>query len=451
MTHAILQANQNDGVMPAFRRFFNNDDTPRELTQSIALEEASVPNVLRTGVSVVGVLMVAFFLWAGIAKVEEIAVASGQVIPSGYIQSIQHLEGGIIRQIMVEEGQVVEKGQPLLKLDDTAANADLGQMLARHQSLQAQAARLQSFVNGTVNDTGKMTPEETAILASMQQARASQLNVINDQITQKQKELGALSATHSALEKNVGLLAKENSMYETMAAQGYGSKLMAMTSERELNQMRGQINENASQQRAAQAAIREAESRKVSLDADLKQEAMKNLGQVQAELAELDKSLNKLQGTANRTVITSPVRGIVKGLAVHTIGAVAEPGKVLMEIVPMDEKMVVEAMVSPSDIGNLRPGQDAKVKISAFDFSRYGSVHGRLESISASTFQAKEGENFYKVKIGLDQNYIGRDPSHNQITPGMMVQADIISGDKTILQYLLKPIHLAASTALHER
>ena len=446
----MTQDEYSNGVMPALRRFFNNNDTPRELTQSIALEEAAVPRVIRSAVVVISVLLVGFLVWAGMSKVEEIAVASGQVIPSGYIQSIQHLEGGIVRQIMVEDGDIVEKGQALIKMDDTAANADLGQMQARGQALQAQALRLRSFTNAN-SDNAKMSVEEKAILTSMQDARTGQQNVIRDQMAQKQKELQTLNATRGALEKNLGLMSQETSMYQGMAKDGYGSKLMAMTSQRELNQMRGRLDEVINQQNAAKDAIREAQSRLVSLDADLKQDAMKNLAQVDAELAEVNKSLDKVQGAASRTVMVAPVRGVVKGLSVHTLGAVIEPGKVLMEVVPADEKMVVEAMVSPNDIANLRTGQEAKIKISAFDFSRYGYAKGKLESISASTYQAKKGESFYKVKIGLDQDYIGLNPQANRILPGMMVQADIVSGEKTILQYLLKPIHAAASDALHEK
>jgi len=176
---------------------------------------------------------------------------------------------------------------------------------------------------------------------------------------------------------------------------------------------------------------------------------MKNLGEVTAQLAEGNKSIEKYQNTATRTLIVSPVRGIVKGLTVHTIGGAVEQGKVLMEIVPVEQELKVEALVAPNDVGHIRAGQAVKVKISAFDYSRYGSVPGHLETISATTFQQQDGHSFYKALITLERPYAGSDPA-NLIAPGMTVQADIITGEKSVLQYLLKPIYVAVEGAFHE-
>lgn len=338
----------------------------------------------------------------------------------------------------------------MFQLDATNADADLGQMQARQQSLQAQATRLRNFVNGGTATGEGLTIDENAILASMVEARSSQENVLQDQIAQKQKELVALKATRHALEKNVALVEKETAMHRQMAAQGVGSQLMAMNSERELNQISGQLGEVISQQNRASDAIREAQNRLHSLGADLKSEAMKNLGAVDAELAEVNKSIAKVRSAADRTVIKAPVRGIVKGLSVHTIGAVIEPGKVLVDIVPVDKDMEVEAMVSPSDIGHLKEGQPVNVKISAYDFSRYGNVKGKLKTLSASTFQNEDNESFYKARIALNQNHVGNNAGRNLILPGMTVEANIVTGRKTIMQYLLKPLHVAADSAFRE-
>ena len=421
---------------------------PAALTQSISLEETKLPDFFAFSVTTIGCLLAVFLVWAAFTPVEETASATGEVVPSDYIQSIQHLEGGMVKQILVKEGELVEKAQPLVRLDPTNADADLGQMRAKQQALQLQAARLKNFSNGDTSQT--LTPEENAILASMVASRDSQQKVLRDQIAQKQKELTALNATRSALEKNVTLMEKETEMNRQMAAQGAGSQLMVMTSERELNQMRGQLNETISQQSRARDAISEAQNRTTSLSADLKSEAMKNLGNVEAELAEVNKSIAKSASAADRTEIKSPVRGIVKGLDIHTIGAVIEPGKTLMEIVPVENKLEVEAMVAPSDIGQMKDGQPVKIKVSAYDFSRYGNVNGVLENISASTFQTEKKESFYKAKIKLEQNYVGSDASRNLILPGMTVQAGIITGEKTILQYLLKPLQVAKESAFHE-
>jgi HlyD family type I secretion membrane fusion protein len=421
---------------------------PPALTQSISLEEARLPSFFAFSVTLVGCLLAAFIAWAAFTHVQETAIATGEVVPSDYIQSIQHLEGGIVKQILVKEGELVEAGQPLVRLDATNADADLGQMRAKQQALQLQVARFKNFAAGDTSQ--KMTADENAILASMIDSRASQETVLRDQIAQKQKELAVLNATRAALDKNVALMEQETEMNRQMAKSGAGSQLMVMTSERELNQMRGQLNETISQQSRARDAIREAQNRVTSLGADLKSEAMKNLGTVEAELGEVNKSIAKVESAADRTLIKSPVRGIVKGLDIHTIGAVIEPGKTLMEIVPVENKLEIEAMVAPSDIGQMKPGQPVKIKVSAYDFSRYGNVTGTLENISASTFQTEKKESFYKAKIKLDQAYVGKDAARNLILPGMTVQAGIITGDKTILQYLLKPLQVAADSAFHE-
>jgi len=255
----------------------------------------------------------------------------------------------------------------------------------------------------------------------------------------------------TALQKSVTLKAEENRLFQETVKSGSSSKLMALSSERELNELQGRLAEAAIQERRARDAVSEATSRLQSLDTDLRQDAMKQLGQTEAELAELNKSIGRQQGAAERTVLTAPVTGIVKGLTVHTLGAVAEAGKVLMEIVPIDEELMVEAMVSPNDIGNVKEGQKVEIKVSAFDFSRYGSVPGILKNVSASTFQDQDGNSFYKARISLERKYVGKDSKRNMILPGMTVQANIITGEKTILQYLLKPIQNATEGAFHER
>lgn len=432
-------------------QWMGGDVAPRRLTQSIALEESPVPGILRTGVTILGALMLVFAVWSSIAEIEEVASAPGQIVPSGYIQNIQHLEGGIVREILIHEGDLVQAGQPLVKLDATSAESDLGQMKARQMSLQLQAERLKSFADNTDISPEALSPEERAILSSMIDARNNQQNVLRDQLSQKQKELQGIIANREALQKNVALMEKEYQITKEMSAKGSTSKLDAMTSERELNAMKGQYGAIQNQEKQARDAIREFENRLSSLASDLRQDAMKNLGQVQAQLAETNNAITKLESAASRTTLTAPVSGIIKGLSVHTIGAVVEPGKVLMEVVPIGGDLIVESLVSPADVGNLKVGQPVKVKVSAFDSSRYGSAPGKLQSVSASTFQNEQGQTFYRVKISLDHNYVGNDPSRNLVLPGMTVQAEIITGQKTVLDYLLRPLHMVTQSAFRER
>lgn len=430
------------GALPQDRRV-------NRISQSIALEEPSLPRLMHFSILLIGSLIALFVVWANFSIVEEVTVATGEVAPSGYIQDIQHPDGGVVREILIQDGDLVKAGQQLMRLDATNANADLGQMRARQTALSLQAARLRSY---TGNHTAQqLPPEEQAILSSMEDARANQRNVVLDQILQKEKELAGLTASRAALQKNVALKQKEYSIYKSTQERGSSSQLMVLTSEQELNQLQGQLADTVSQENRARAAISEARNRLQSVDSDLKQDAMKTLGQVEAELAEINKSIARQEGAAERTTLAAPVNGVVKGLAVHTLGAVIAPGNVVMQIVPVDDEMIVEAMVPPGDIGNIKPGEKAKVKVATFDSSRFGHIDGKVTKISASTFQDEDGNSFYKARIKLDRNYVGNDPRKNKVMPGMTVQADIITGERTILEYLLKPIKNAADSAFHER
>ena len=272
---------------------------PKALTQSIAMEEARIPGSFHTGINIIGTLMALFIGWAAFTNVQEVAVAQGQIVPNGYVQTVQHLEGGIVRDIMVEDGQMVEKGQPLLKLDDTNANADLGQMLARQKSLQLQATRLRSFSSGQATDD-TLTPEEQAILTSMENARTSQQSILNDQMAQKEKELQGIIATRKSISSNLALAREELNINRTLSKRGSVSKMAVMSSERQVNALEGDLANSISQENQITAASGEVRSRLQSLDDDLKQDAMKNLGQVEAELAEINKSITKLQSASNR-------------------------------------------------------------------------------------------------------------------------------------------------------
>ncbi len=423
---------------------------PPAITQSITMEESPVAGALYTGANIISILLVLFLTWASFASVQEVASASGQIIPNGYMQTVQHLEGGIIKEILVEDGQYVEKGQALVKFDNTNADADFGQMRSRQNSLQQQAMRLKKFVSGQ-EGVSALTPEEMVILQSMEESRTSQQDVLRDQIVQKQKELQGILSTRNTIQRNLELASEEYAINKSLSQRGSVSKVAVMSSERQVNLLKGELATSISQENQIMAAINESESRLQSLNADLSQNAMTKLGEIEAELAEINKSIVKLENASARTTVTSPVSGVVKGLTVHTIGSIIEPGKILLEIVPINKEMIVEALIQPSDIGNIEENQEVKVKVTAFDFSKYGTIPGRLKSVSASTFQNEKGESFYKAKITLQKNYIGPDPTKNKILPGMVVQADIITGEKTIIEYLLRPVNAALQTAFQER
>ena len=418
------------------------NDAPLNADGSIAFK--------RTIMATTGILSL-FLIWGHFTVFDESISATGQLLPAGHVQSIQHLEGGTISAIYVEDGELVDEGQKLLRLNGDNAGADLSQMQSREEALKAEATRLKSFSshqNGEANL--QLTKDEKAILTSMEQSRDSQRAVLDMQILQKQKEFQSLSSTKAMLNKNLTLLKSENKIKASLAAKGFGSQLMAITSQRELNDAEGKYDEIISMEARAHDALDEVVSKRKALDADLLQQAMKRYGEVQAQLAELDSALAKLQDAASRTLITSPVRGYVKGLGIHTVGGVVEPGKVLLEVVPVNSPLILEAIIEPQDIARVHEGAQVKIKVSAYDYARYGYATGHVSNVSASTFQTAEGRAFYKTKIALDQPYIGKQDSGARLSAGMTVDASIITGEKTVLQYLLKPVYTLNEGAFRE-
>ncbi len=428
------------------------------LSQSVILEESVSPKLVRTTMLSISVLLLSFLTWAAITPVSEVAKGSGEVIPVGYIQAIQHLDGGKVSAILVQEGQLVEKGQPVMQLEGADTKSEFAQMSTREQALQLKIMRLRAFMDDSepdfsaiAQDVPQLAHEERQILNAMRDDREKKRQILVDQIAAKQKELDSIRNRRTTLHSNIRLADEENTMRKHLLEKGYTSKLSAIDSERRLNTARGDLQDINSQEKVALEAINEAKSRLQSLDSELSQNALKEIGAVQAELSELDRVKSNLSHRVDNLEVRSPVRGLVKGITVTTLGAVVSPGQTLMEIVPVDQDLIVETSISPRDIGHAQAGQHVSVKVTSYDFVRYGSIDGTLESISPSTYNDPDGGVYYKGRVVLAQNYVGKDPSRNVILPGMTVQADIITGKKTLLEYFLKPIHLALQTSFQER
>ena len=240
-------------------------------------------------------------------------------------------------------------------------------------------------------------------------------------------------------------------MKEKLIENGYVSRKDMIESQREVNRLEGEVRSITAQVAEAQNAINEAQSRLYTLNAQTRDNALKELEEVETQIAENKETLGKLEGRVDRQAVRAPVRGLVKGLRVNTISGVIGAGEPIMEIVPLDSTLIVETQIPPREIGNLKVGQPARVKVSAYDFSRYGVIEGELAFLSATTFVNDHNESFYKGRIKLTQDHVGINPERNLILPGMTVEADVITGQKTILSYLLKPIHTSLDTAFRER
>lgn len=428
------------------------------MPQSVKLEEAVNPHMVRVTMIVISTAILIFFIWAAFTKIGEVTSATGEVVPRGYTQVVQHLEGALVKEILIRDGDLVDQGQVLIKLEDTAATQNLAEMRKRHEALLLQIERQHAFledrplnVNAApdLNETDKIFQQR--LFQEMLSAIDKEKAVLKDQIAQKKSELKKLDSRLGFTQKSLDLTKEARDIQKGMMDKGYTSKLSYIEYEKEYQTLSAELSETRDAREQAEEALREYETRLASLSFKTREKSFSTLDALQAERNQLQETLVRLQDRVNRLTIRSPVKGIVKGLQLNTIGGVVEPGKALMEIVPLSAKLVIEAQVSPKDVGHIKVGQPIRVKVSSYDFSRYGTVAGTLDYVSATTFLNERAEPFYKVRIGLSKNYVGNNAGQNLILPGMTVVGDIITGEKSILSYLFKPIHLSFKTAFSER
>lgn len=429
----------------------------RHVGRSGVLDEPYMPQLMRYTIIVLAVSLFCFVSWASATTVDEVTRAEGDVVPTGYVQVVQHLEGGIVTDILVEEGELVEKGDVLIRLNGVGAAEDLAKSRAQLRGLKAEQERLQAFLDGREPDfsDSEGAPEDIAsqqrYFDTMMDARAQEAEVIRSQISQKRAMLKSLESRRRTLSGNLKLAEEGLAAMKTLLDKGLANRFRYLSQQEDTNLIRGQLTEVNSEITAAHNGIEEYQGRLESLSANYRDQASKQLHTVNNDIAQLEEVTAKLRGRVERLEVRAPTRGLVKGLEVHTVGGVLGAGENILEIVPMDEQMIVEAKVSTSDVGHVRVGQPVQVKVHSYDFVRYGMVQGTLESISPMTFIDKFNKTYYRARIILQQPYVGDNPEANYILPGMTVEADIMTGSKTVLDYLLKPIHVAASTALRER
>jgi len=427
------------------------------LSQPLILEEAGPPKLLTQMTQAVSLLIVGLIAWAAVAEIRESALAQGQVIPAGSVLQVQHLEGGIVADILIEDGEIVERGQALIRLSSASALAELEQLRAREVSLALHAERLRAFVIGRAPDFAMsgdhpgLAADQQAILAMQSEARASQQRVSEARIAQQQAQAAALVGQRKSLDRQVAILEEQLEMRGTLLDKGLVSRVVYLETERTLNRTRGELASIVGEAAKAVAAIREAKDSLEEADLGLRNEALKEMGEVTGELAQVREQLAKLEDRVARLSIVAPERGIVKGLMAKTIGGVIPPGETVMEIVPFGEALVAEVRISPRDVGHLQVGQEADVKVSTYDVSRFGSVEGRLQQISASTFEDEQGDPYYRGIVALASDHLGDDPEANLILPGMVVDVAINTGSKSVMQYLLKPVYRGFHGAFSER
>ncbi|MCJ8168820.1 HlyD family type I secretion periplasmic adaptor subunit [Atopomonas sediminilitoris] len=423
----------------------------------VALEEQA-PIAARLLLWTLLALLIGGISWAYFAKLEEITRGEGKAIPSSKIQKIQNLEGGIVAEIFVREGQVVDAGQTLLRLDATRYVSNQYETEGDRMALLATVTRLRAEVNGvdlTFTDEFDAFPriaaDELALYQSRQARLQGEVRILEEQKRQKQQELAEFEAKSKQYRSSVGLLQRELNMSAPLVKSGAMSEVEILRLRRSLVDSQGQLDAARLAIPRAQSAIEEIERRIEDSRLSFRTDALRELNEARTELSKTTASMSAIDDRVSRTTVTSPVRGIVKQLLVNTIGGVVQPGSDLLEIVPLDDKLLVEAQIRPQDIAFLHPGQNAMVKFTAYDYTIYGGLKAHLEHISADTITDQEGNSFYLIRLRTERNHLGREDNPLLIIPGMVASVDIITGEKSVLDYLLKPVLKARSEAMRER
>ncbi len=430
----------------------------RFIAQSIQLEESDAPGVVSIGILTTAILCLAAVFWAYFTPVNEVAITQGEVVPSGYNHVVQHLEGGIVKEIRVSDGEFVNEGDVLIRIAPSATKSDLQQIQARYAILKLQLTRLNAILSGDQpdfenyqNTYPELVASEKEIYYAQLKSHQSQIKVAKTKISQRYEELEREKSKASYLKRELNVLQQQAAMREGLVSRGLVSRAEYLDRKVELAETETQYQQTLSNINVASEARREAHQSLIDLENRLQESIQLEIGKVSGELAELDENLIKYEDRVNRLELTAPVSGVVKGLVVNTIQSVIKPGETIMEIVPAGDELIVETKINTSDIGHVYTGQEAEIKVNSYDPQRFGTVSGEVKQISASTFLDEERQPYYRAKIALQKHYIGNNPNRYQVIPGMTVQADIKTGEKSVLDYLLKPIYRGFQNAFQER
>jgi adhesin transport system membrane fusion protein len=401
-------------------------------------------------------VVVVLIIWAAFAEVDEVARGEGRVIPSRQLQVVQSFDGGVVEEILVQEGQVVEAGDLLLRIDPTRFISSFRENRAQYLALQARAARLEALTRGQdwtaspelLAEAPDIAAQEQQLYQANRRELDEQLTIGRTQLTQREQELNEVKAKLIQARRAHELVTQELNVTRPLLASGAISEVEVLRLEREASRTQGDLAQTQAQLQRLQAAVAEGEGRLRELELTANNKWNAELTETLGKLASLAESSTGLADRIKYSEIRAPVRGTVQRLFVNTLGAVVQPGREVVEMVPLDDQLLIEAKVSPRDIAFLRPSQQAIVKFTAYDFVVYGGLPGKLEHISADTITDERDNTFYLVRVRTER--AGFDPSL-PIIPGMTAQVDILTGKKTVLSYLLKPVLRARQNALSER
>ncbi|MEJ7138596.1 HlyD family type I secretion periplasmic adaptor subunit [Amphibiibacter pelophylacis] len=440
--------NEEPDAMPGMRTFEEDADAAMS-----AKGTRRAQNIVRAAI----LILIGLVVWAHFAILDEVTKGQGTVVPSQQMQVIQSLDGGIVSQLLVREGQEVKPGQVLLRIDQTRAQSSAGESQAQQFALEARLARLRALANdvpfnppvATNPGENRIVDDERRLYDSKRTELATLLSINTQQLAQRQQERAEAEARATAARATIDSTQRELAQTQPLVATGAVSQIDVLRLQRDIDRAKGDLGQAQAQMRRAEAAANEVNRKVNEINVNFKNEARRDIGDAMGRLAALREGAVALQDKVNQSVIKSPVLGRVQRLLINTIGGVVTPGKDIMEIVPLNDELVLETKVQPRDIAFITADQTAKIKFTAYDFSIYGGVEGKVIDISPDASKDEKGNTFYIVRVKTSLT----PEQHKQfkIIPGMTAEVDILTGKKSVWTYLMKPILRAHSYALRER
>lgn len=404
-------------------------------------------------------IIVFTFAWAAVTEVEELTRGQGQVVPSSDIQIVQSLEGGIIQEILVKEGEAVKKRQILLRISDVLFSSEERGTEAKFLGLEAKKHRLKaeaenkpfSVSEALKSKIPKTIKNESALYESRQKELQAAFRIQNENIKKAEADDAEVTAEINRLTESRRLLSKELKITKEMVAQRAAPKLDQIRLERESADLLGQIKARKEERKGLKASLASAKNEHEAQRDKFTSQALEELNEVETQIASLKENLRSMEDRVDRTEIRAPVDGIVNKIHIKTIGGVVEPAMQVVEIVPSDDKLKIVAKVKPNDIAFLKKGQPVKVKVSAYDPQIFGSLDGELTRIAATSVTDNEGNVMFEVEVVTYKTHLGTQTSPLPITAGMVADIEVITGKRTILNFLMKPIYRGFNRALRER
>jgi len=452
-----------DEQLDKLRRQFNK--TPSIDLKYMSYSSEAVlkqsPLIAQSLLWIIAALIIIMLTWASLAVVDEFTRGEGKIVPSSDLQVVQNLEGGILAKTFVSVGDVVERGQPLLQIDDTIFSSTYKERTLQAEQFIVKAARLRAEANNTDFDAelaklegvrdSSLVISERALYDSRKEEHLSELEILNQKASQAYQELSSAKVNKQSLSDSYDLLKRELNFTRPLVAEGAVSHVELLRLERQVNDLKGELGRAAIAIHQLESAYSEVKKNVETRAQSFASESRGELNEIMSELGRIQQSNEALEDRVDRTVVRSPMKGTVKQLKVNTIGGIIQPGMDLVEIVPFDDSLLVDARVRPSDIAFIHPEQQATVKFTAYDFSIHGSLPAKVVHISPDTIVDEEGVSYYQVRLQTLDNHLGNEEDPLPIIPGMTVQVDILTGKKTILDYLLKPILKTKELAFRER